>query len=150
MDQAVVRGTSASVSQSHARAWLLLVGALGLHVLDEALTGFLEFYNPLVVRIRSQVGWFPMPPFTFDAWLTGLVIAVILLAMLTPVIRGGSVVARAISYFFGALMFLNGLAHLGGSVYFVRWLPGATSAPLLLVASVMLVRATRRRATRAS
>jgi hypothetical protein len=39
-------------------------------------------------------------------------------------------------------MFLNGLGHLGGSLYFQRWLPGATSAPLLLVASVMLARAT--------
>jgi hypothetical protein len=150
MDQTGVRDATASASRSHARAWLLLVGALGLHVFDEALTGFLEFYNPLVGRIRSRVGWFPMPAFTFDAWLTGLVIAVVLLATLTPVIRRGSGVARAISYFFSALMFLNGLGHLGGSVYFERWLPGATSAPLLLVASTMLARATWRRAARAS
>lgn len=151
MEQTVVRHRSRDwTSARHARGWLVLVGALALHVLDEALTGFLEFYNPLVVRIRSQLGWFPMPAFTFDEWLTGLVIAVILLAMLTPVIRRGSRVARAISYFFSALMFLNGLGHLGGSVYFERWLPGATSAPLLLVASVMLARATCRRATRAS
>jgi hypothetical protein len=35
-------------------------------------------------------------------------------------------------------MFLNGVGHLAGSIYFDRWLPGATSAPLLLIASVML------------
>jgi hypothetical protein len=42
------------------RAWLLLVGALAVHVLDEALTNFLDFYNPLVLSIRSQLPWFPM------------------------------------------------------------------------------------------
>jgi hypothetical protein len=67
---------------------------------------------------------------------------VLVLAFLTPVIRRGSFGARLASYAFSALMFLNGLGHLGGSLYFQRWLPGATSAPLLLVASVMLARAT--------
>jgi hypothetical protein len=126
----------------HTRAWLALVCSLGIHVLDEALTGFLDFYNPLVLRTRSQISWFPMPTFTFGNWLTGLILAVLVLAFLTPVIRRGSFGARLASYAFSALMFLNGLGHLGGSLYFQRWLPGATSAPLLLVASVMLARAT--------
>jgi hypothetical protein len=130
------------LATGHARAWLALVCALGLHVLDEALTGFLDFYNPLVLRTRSQISWFPMPTFTFGNWLTGLILAVLVLAFLTPVIRRGSFGARLASYAFSALMFLNGLGHLGGSVYFQRWLPGATSAPLLLVASVILSRAT--------
>jgi hypothetical protein len=134
-------------NRSHARAWLALVCALGIHVLDEALTGFLEFYNPLVLRIRSQVSWFPMPTFMFGNWLTGLIVAVLVLALLTPVIRRGSLGARLASYAFGALMFLNGLGHLGGSLYFQRWLPGATSAPLLLIASVVLVRTTWGRAS---
>ena len=36
----------------------------------------------------------------------------------------------------------TGSGHLAGSVYWDRWLPGATSAPLLLVASLLLARAT--------
>ena len=132
-------------STRHARAWRVLVGVLGLHVVDEALTDFLDFYNPLVLRIREQLPWFPMPTFTFNLWLGGLVAACAVLALVTPVIRRGSLPARLASYAFSALMFLNGLGHLGGSIYFQRWLPGATSAPLLLVASVMLARATRRR-----
>jgi len=46
-------------------AWLLLVGALAAHVADEATTGFLDFYNPLVTSIRSRAPWFPMPTFDF-------------------------------------------------------------------------------------
>jgi hypothetical protein len=44
-------------------------------------------------------------------------------------------------------MFLNGLAHSLGSVYFGRLLPGVYSSPLLLAASVwLLVCAARRHA----
>ena len=125
-----------------ARAWLVLVGVLGLHVLDEAATNFLEFYNPLVLRLREQIGWFPMPTFTFGIWLTGLIVACLVLGLLTPVIRRGSLGGRLASYAFSALMFLNGVGHLGGSIYFQRWLPGATTAPLLLIASARLARAT--------
>lgn len=129
----------------HMRAWLVLVGALAAHVLDEALTGFLDFYNPLVLRIRSQASWFPMPTFTFDAWLAGLIVLVVVLALLTPAVRQDALGTRLASWAFSAIMFVNGLGHLAGSVYFQRWLPGATSAPLLLVASVLLARATWKR-----
>jgi len=133
-------------AKRHARAWLLLVAALALHVADEALTHFLEFYNPLVLRIRSRIAWFPMPTFEFDAWLAGLILVVIILGLLTPLVRRGAVGTRLASWILAVIMFFNGLGHLVGSAYFQRWLPGATSAPLLLVASVMLARATRARA----
>lgn len=125
------------------RAWLLLVGALAIHVIDEASTGFLAFYNPMVLSIRSRLAWFPMPTFSFGAWLGGLSAVIVVLAFLAPAVRRGSIGIRIVCGVFSALMFLNGLGHLGGSAYFGRWLPGATSAPLLLVASVMLVRALR-------
>ena len=43
-----------AIDRRHLRAWRLLVGALAPHVLDEALTGFLDFYNPLVLSIRAR------------------------------------------------------------------------------------------------
>ena len=124
----------------HARAWLLLVGALALHVLDEALTGFLDFYNPLVRSIRLRVPWFPMPAFEFGMWLAGLFALIVVLALLTPAVRRGAPGTRAASWVLAGIMFLNGAGHLAGSLYFGRWLPGATSAPLLLVFSVRLAR----------
>lgn len=131
------------------RAWLLLDGALALHVIDEALTGFLDFYNPLVRSIRLRLGWFPMPEFTFGVWLAGLIAGVIVLALLAPAVRSGAPGTRLASWALAAIMFLNGCAHLLGSAYFQRWLPGATSAPLLLVASVLLARAIIARPVRA-
>jgi hypothetical protein len=127
------------------RAWILLVVALALHVVDEALTDFLAFYNPLVLQIRSRVAWFPMPTFAFTPWIAMLAVALVLLAALTPAVRRGMAGARVIAYGFSGIMFLNGVGHLAGSVYFGRWLPGATSAPLLLAASSLLFYQLRRR-----
>jgi len=127
-------------------AWLLLVAALALHVIDEAATGFLDFYNPLVRSIRPRFPSFPMPTFAFDVWITGLTLLIVALAALAPAVRRGAAGTRFASWLLSIVMLLNGLGHLLGSLYFDRWLPGATSAPLLLVASVELGRATAARA----
>ena len=140
-----IDAVAAGAADRHVRAWLALALALGLHVLDEALTGFLDFYNPLVLKIRSQLPWFPMPTFTFDVWITGLVALVIVLLCLGPLVRKGAVGTSAASWVLSAIMFFNGVGHLGGSIYFQRWLPGATTAPLLLVVSMWLARATWQR-----
>jgi hypothetical protein len=114
-------------------------------VIDEALTGFLQFYNPLVLSIRSTIGWFPMPTFNFGEWLAGLAVLVIVLACLAPAVRRGVAGTRFASWVLGVVMFMNGIGHLAGSLFFGRWLPGATSAPLLLIASMVLARATWKR-----
>jgi hypothetical protein len=131
--------------ERHARAWLYLVAALGGHVVDEALTGFLDFYNPLILQLRERLGFWPVPTFTFGVWLAGLIAAVIILALLTPAVRRGAPGTSVLSWVFAVIMLGNGFAHLAGSVYYRRWLPGATSAPLLLIAAIALVRATSAR-----
>ena len=138
-----------SLPERHARAWLFLVAALALHVLDEALTGFLDFYNPLVLQLRESLGFWPMPTFTFGVWLSGLVALVVILTVLTPAVRRGATGTRLVSWVLAVIMLGNGIAHLAGSVYYRRWLPGATSAPLLLVASIRLMNATLTRSRRA-
>ena len=131
-----------SLPERHARAWLLLDAALAFHVVDEALTGFLDFYNPLVRQLRDRFGFWPMPTFTFGVWLSGLLAGVVILALLTPAVRRGVTGTRFLSWLLAVIMLGNGIAHLAGSVYYQRWLPGATSAPLLLIASIMLMKAT--------
>ena len=129
----------------HMQAWFLLVAVLAIHVFDEAMTGFLGFYNPLVLTIRSRVPWFPMPTFTFRIWLAGLALLVLVLVSLGPAVYRGATGTRIASWALATIMLLNGLGHLGGSFYFQRWLPGTTSAPLLLAASILLARRTAQR-----
>jgi hypothetical protein len=119
-------------------AWVLLTIVLASHVADEALTGFLAVYNPIVREARMRLGWFPMPEFTFGVWLAGLCALVILLLAVSPFAYRGSRALRVAAFPYAAIMFLNGVGHLVGSVYLGRWAPGATTAPLLIVASVWL------------
>jgi hypothetical protein len=126
------------------RAWLGLAAALGLHVTDEALTDFLPAYNRIVESMRDSVPWLPLPTFAFQVWLTGLVLLVASLFALTPLVYRGARWLRPVSYFLGALMAGNALGHLGASLLLRRLAPGALSSPVLLVAAVSLLIATRR------
>jgi len=138
-------------------AWILLCLALAAHVTDEASTGFLNVYNPTVVALRSRLGFWPMPTFEFREWLTGLIVAVLVLLALSPFVFRGSRWIRPLFYFLAVAMFANGLAHTAGtifgrtvsSVHFARPMPGFYSSPLLLAASVYaLIQLSRTRRSR--
>ena len=102
------------MSNRFGRAWVALTLALACHVVDEAATDFLSVYNPIVLDLRSRLGWFPMPTFTFGVWLAGPVRA-----------RGGSaaavtarvsrcgIPARGRVPVHAAIMLLNGLRSPG-------------------------------------
>jgi len=139
-------------------AWVLLCLALAAHVTDEALTDFLAVYNPTVLTLRGKLGFWPMPTFEFREWLTGLVVAVIILLSLSPFVFRGSRWIRPLFYFFAILMIGNGLGHTAGTIFgrtvpaihFARPMPGFYSSPLLLAASVyalVQLRRTRRATT---
>src|SRR6266542_5520878 len=93
-------------------AWLALTVALAAHVVDEALTDFLSVYNPLVSAARERWAWFPMPTFTFDAWLIGLIVLVSVLLCLTPLAYRDVIPVRVAAYPYAAIMLLNGVGHL--------------------------------------
>jgi hypothetical protein len=120
------------------------VGALSLHVIDEAATGFLDVYNPTVRALRERLGWFPMPQFGFAEWLTGLAVFVAALALLTPLVERGPRGVRAGALVFAGLMMLNGAAHITGTiagrtvatVRFERPMPGTWSSPVLIGAAL--------------
>jgi Protein of unknown function with HXXEE motif len=122
-------------------AWLALCVALAIHVTDEALTDFLSVYNPAVRAIRTRFPFFPLPIFTFRVWLTGLVLAVLVLASLTPLAFRGVAWMRPLAYAFGIVMAGNGLLHLAGSAYMRRAMPGVYSAPIILAAGIYLLAA---------
>jgi hypothetical protein len=125
-------------------AWVLLVLSLAVHVTDEALTGFLPVYNPTVLALRAKFGFWPMPPFAFRDWLTGLILGVVLLLALSPFVFRGSRWIRPLFYFLVVMMLFNGMGHTlatifgqtVSSVHFPRPAPGFYSSPLLFAASI--------------
>ena len=138
------RIASSEARRRFGRAWVASSVVLGLHVLDETLTGFLSVYNPIVRAARARFGWFPMPEFTFGVWLTGLCLLVVVLLALSPFAFRGARALRVFAYPYAIIMFSNGIGHLVGSMYLGRWAPGATTAPLLLVTSMWLLYSVRK------
>lgn len=134
--------------------WVGLAVAIGVHVTDEALTGFLSVYNPTVIEARHRWSWFPMPTFTFGTWLAGLIAAVILLLLLSPLAFRGVRWIRPVAYVLSTLMILNAMGHtlatIAGRTFefvqFSRPAPGFYSSPLLLIASIYLLVQLRRTA----
>jgi len=133
-------------------AWVMLCVAFVLHVVDEALTGFLSVYNPSVLALRDRVPWLLLPTFTFELWLTGLIIANAVLLLLSPYAFRGVRWMRPIAYGFAVIMLLNGIGHTIGtiagqtvaSVRFARPMPGFYSSPFLIAAAIYLLSRLRR------
>jgi hypothetical protein len=144
MDPASAR-TSASPG-NFGPAWIFLCLAFCAHVADEALTGFLNVYNPTVIAMRDRLAWFPMPTFEYRQWLVGLTVANLVLLALTPFAYRNARGLRPLAYFYAGVMLLNGMGHtvftvLGrtvASVHFPRPAPGFYSSPLLLITSIYL------------
>lgn len=120
-------------------AWVALALAVALHVADEALTGFLPFYNALVETLRESAPWVPLPTFTFPVWLASLSVGVTVLLALSPLAFHGRRGLRPVAYVLGILMVANALGHVAASMYLRQLAPGVLSSPILLAAAVMLL-----------
>ena len=133
----------------HWLAWIGLCAALAVHVADEALTNFLDLYNPGVLSLRESYPWlfgkYPwlLPPFTFEVWLSLLVFAVLALVGASYSVWRGRWAMRPISYVFAGVMLANGFAHIAVAIYAQKVISGVYSSPLLLAASLALIAATR-------
>jgi len=124
--------------------WLVLCGALALHVVDEAATGFLSLWNPLVDSIRHRVVWIPLPSFEYGVWLGGLILAIAVLIGLSWFAFEGARWIRPVAYALSAIMIGNGLGHIAASMWLGRPAPGVTSSSALLTAAACLLWSTRR------
>lgn len=127
-------------------AWVALCGALGLHIADEATTGFLSIYNPTVVELRRTIPLLIAPTFGFRGWLAGLISADAVLFCLSPLAFRGNTFVRRLAYPFAGIMVLNGVVHIAGTiagrtvstVRFKRPMPGFWSSPVIIAASINL------------
>jgi len=128
-------------------AWVFLCMAFCAHVFDEATTHFLDVYNPTVLAVRAQNPWFPMPTFGFRGWLTGLIVANVVLLLLSPFAFQNARWLRPLAYLHACVHLLNATGHtlatiLGqtvSSVRFPRPAPGFYSSPLLFAAAIYML-----------
>jgi hypothetical protein len=151
-------GPASAAPNNFGLAWVLLCLSFCAHVADEALTGFLNVYNPTVIAMRARLSWFPMPTYGYREWLVGLIIVNLILLALTPLAYRNARGLRPLAYFFAVVMILNGMGHtiftvLGRtvvSIQFPRPAPGFYSSPFLLITSAyMLIRLHASRGTSA-
>jgi hypothetical protein len=117
-------------------SYLLLVISLLLHVTDEAVNHFLDFYNPLVLKLREYSSIFPFPTFSFKIWIIGLALLIVVLLTITPIIYHRNRIILMVTKIFAVLMIFNGLGHLVFSIYYKRVIPGMLSSPLLIFFSI--------------
>ena len=130
-----------------AYAWVALCLALGLHIFDEAATGFLAIYNPTVTALRRQLGWWPMPNFAYGDWLTGLIILCLILLALTGLVARRALGTRPLAYLFAVLMLVNAAGHTLATIFgrtvasvtFPRPAPGFWSSPFMAAAAIYLL-----------
>ena len=127
------------MSSGYGIPWLVLCGALAIHVVDEAVTDFLSVYNPTVRAIRARFPFLPLPIFTFRVWLGALIAVTLFLFSLAPAAFRGAPGLRPAAYVFGIVMAGNGLLHLVASVYQKKPMPGVYSAPIILAAAGYLL-----------
>ena len=127
--------------RAQAAAWLYLCLHLAAHSAEEALNGFVDVWNPVLLRLRTATG-IPLPQFVFHEWLTWLAAGVIALTAMTPLVARGVRGFHTGSYVLALVMIANGVHHLASPLYLGRYLPGQYTSPLLILASLWLIRQT--------
>ena len=119
-------------------AYLLLVICLALHVMDEAIHHFLDFYNPLALKLREYLIFFP-PTFSFQIWITGLCLAILILLLLAPFVYSRNKRMIPAAKIFAVIMILNGLGHIAASIYYGKIMAGMVTSPFLIYFSVVFI-----------
>jgi hypothetical protein len=127
-----------------ASAWATLCLAFAIHVLDEAANDFLSGYNLNALALRARFPWLPVPVFTFGVWISGLTIAVVGLAALTPLVRRGRRWLVPVAYVYGVIHIANAIGHITLSLVGRWFAPGVFSSPVLLASALWLVYETAR------
>lgn len=106
MKHAVALSLAARSSRLGA-AWLALCAVFALHIGDEALTGFLNVYNPTVLALQKAAPWLPIPTFGFREFLLGMASVTVIAFALSPAFFKEVPWATPLGYFFAWLNVLN-------------------------------------------
>jgi hypothetical protein len=121
------------------KAYLALGIAQTLHSMEEMTAHLYDFFWTATALIRHLIPFVPqfrMKPEVF-AVLNMAIIAVILASL--PFADANRRWATGLAWFWAVVEIINGIGHLSGTVVFPGYMPGAFSAPLLLITGVVLL-----------
>lgn len=119
---------------------MLQLTALLIHVADEAIGDLVSYYNLTIDEINSDLGTTVLPTLILEYWLAAMLIVIAILFSLTRWVSRVSSMARRLVLVVSALMVLNGVGHVIGSIFLGHLLPGFWSSPLLIVVSAVVFR----------
>jgi len=125
--------------------YLLLGVAQAAHSIEEMRTHLYEFFWTVTGLLHRAVPAFPQFRWQADTFAVVNMALIALLLGTVPFVEAGKRWALALAWVAGVVETLNGIGHLSGALYFGSYVPGAASAPLLLLLGIVLLRELCRR-----
>ena len=123
--------------------WFLAL-AQAAHSIEEMRAGLYDFFWVATGRLHEVLPVFSqmrMTPATFAVLNMGFIA---LLFGSVPFVRDRRWPALALAWIAAVVEVLNGTGHLAGTVIFSGYVPGALTAPFLLLTGILLIRELRR------
>lgn len=121
--------------------WLFFGYSLALHALDEAGNNFLFFYNANVIAMRRTWPSFFMPVLSLQSFIGIMLCGLAVWLALVPLAFRRRTWMRVLAVPVALLGGIaNGCVHMIASIVYRRFMPGVYTAPLILLAGILLLR----------
>ena len=128
-----------------ASVYLLLGVAQAAHSIEEMRAHLYEFFWTVTGMLHRAAPVFPQFRWSADTFAAVNMVLIALLLGTVPFVDAGKRWALALAWVVAVVETLNGIGHLSGALYFGSYVPGAASAPLLLLLGIVLLRELCRR-----
>ena len=120
------------------RFWLLAL-AQAAHSIEEMVAGLYDFFWIATGRLHEAVPSFPQFRWTPTRFAVVNMGIIALLFGAVPFVRERRPAALALAWAAAVVEVLNGTGHLAGTVVFSGYVPGALTAPFLLLTGILLL-----------
>ena len=120
--------------------YLLLGLAQASHSIEEMRTHLYDFFWTVSGILHSAFPGFPQFRMAADTFAVINMTFIALLLGTVPAVAAGKRWALTLAGVAGVIEVLNGVGHLSGAAFFGGYVPGAASAPLLLILGIFLLR----------
>ena len=141
----MIEQASALSGRLERRFWLVAL-AQTAHSMEEMISGLYDFFWTATGRLHGlfpSFQQFRMSPTTF-AVLNMSFIAILFGAV--PFVRARRPFAMGLAWLAAVIEVVNGAGHLAGTIVFSGYVPGALTAPFLLVTGFLLLAELKRMA----